>query len=401
METSEGRSPSKSQPGSFPVRLGAGGVILVLFVITMSVVSLRRSWNNHQERAAATTQNLALVLDRYVSDTFSKADLAIWAVKDELERTDRIPNNQGAMNAFIQRQLERSPGVVAIRTTNALGVIEHGTGQDTGSGISVADREYFARLRDAPGAVSVISKPVMGRVVGQWIVVLARRLERPGRGFAGVVYAVVPLDQFARAFSDLDVGPHGSVSLRDLESGLVVRHPKPSTAGTDVGQKLVSAGYLAFARSGQPMATYRALTPFDRVQRMFSVRRVAGQPFILVVGLAEQDYLTGWRTEMYQQLTGLLLFICLTLAASLLIQRTWSRQQATQRDLERLLAEVKTLGGLLPICSVCKKIRDDKGYWNQIESYLRDRTDAEFTHGICPECAAEYFPKSSRPRART
>ena len=63
-----------------------------------------------------------------------------------------------------------------------------------------------------------------------------------------------------------------------------------------------------------------------------------------------------------------------------------------QRDqLERALSRIKTLSGLLPICSNCKKIRDDKGYWNQIEVYIRDRSDADFTHGICPECAKKYF----------
>lgn len=61
-------------------------------------------------------------------------------------------------------------------------------------------------------------------------------------------------------------------------------------------------------------------------------------------------------------------------------------------DLKKTLSEVKTLRGFLPICSNCKKIRDDKGYWNQIESYIRDRSDAEFSHGICPECAKKLYP---------
>ena len=61
-------------------------------------------------------------------------------------------------------------------------------------------------------------------------------------------------------------------------------------------------------------------------------------------------------------------------------------------ELQKTLSEVKTLRGFLPICSNCKNIRDDKGYWNQIESYIRDRSDAEFSHGICPECANKLYP---------
>ena len=62
-------------------------------------------------------------------------------------------------------------------------------------------------------------------------------------------------------------------------------------------------------------------------------------------------------------------------------------------ELQDALAEVKTLSGLLPICSSCKKIRDDKGYWNQIEAYIRDHSEAEFSHSICPECAKKLYPE--------
>lgn len=74
-------------------------------------------------------------------------------------------------------------------------------------------------------------------------------------------------------------------------------------------------------------------------------------------------------------------------------------RKATDRGKERLimelqaaLAKVKRLSGLLPICSYCKKIRDDKGYWNQIESYMRSHADVEFSHGICEECARKNHP---------
>ena len=64
-------------------------------------------------------------------------------------------------------------------------------------------------------------------------------------------------------------------------------------------------------------------------------------------------------------------------------------------NLQHALTEVKTLSGLLPICAHCKKIRDDHGYWNQIETYMAKRTDVEFTHGICPSCAAKFFPEAA------
>lgn len=62
-------------------------------------------------------------------------------------------------------------------------------------------------------------------------------------------------------------------------------------------------------------------------------------------------------------------------------------------ELREALASIKTLSGLLPICSSCKKIRDDKGYWNLLETYIETHTEADFTHGICPECAQRLYPE--------
>ena len=61
-------------------------------------------------------------------------------------------------------------------------------------------------------------------------------------------------------------------------------------------------------------------------------------------------------------------------------------------ELKDALSKVKTLSGLLPICSSCKKVRDDKGYWNQIEEYIQKHSDADFTHSICPHCAEQIYP---------
>jgi hypothetical protein len=75
-------------------------------------------------------------------------------------------------------------------------------------------------------------------------------------------------------------------------------------------------------------------------------------------------------------------------------------QAALIVKLQDALANIKTLKGLLPICASCKKIRDDKGYWSQIEVYVRDHSDAEFSHGLCPECAKKYFDQLSSLKAK-
>ncbi len=83
----------------------------------------------------------------------------------------------------------------------------------------------------------------------------------------------------------------------------------------------------------------------------------------------------------------------------LLIASDITEMKESQEERERLvhelqdaLAHVKQLSGLLPICSMCKKIRDDGGYWQEIDRYVRDHSDAQFSHGICPDCLREYYP---------
>lgn len=68
--------------------------------------------------------------------------------------------------------------------------------------------------------------------------------------------------------------------------------------------------------------------------------------------------------------------------------------------LQKALAEIKTLHGILPICSVCKKIRDDSGSWTQMEWYIREHSEAEFSHGYCPECAQKFREELMQFKAR-
>ena len=72
------------------------------------------------------------------------------------------------------------------------------------------------------------------------------------------------------------------------------------------------------------------------------------------------------------------------------------------RELEEALSRVKTLQGLLPICSYCKKIRNDHNYWQQVEGYISDHSEAQFSHGICPECYAQFVqPELDRLHGHT
>lgn len=77
---------------------------------------------------------------------------------------------------------------------------------------------------------------------------------------------------------------------------------------------------------------------------------------------------------------------------NLLLTEKMQLLNQTNSELQSAMTEIKTLTGMLPICAACKKVRDDQGYWNQIESYIGERSDAVFSHSICPACAQKLYP---------
>lgn len=97
--------------------------------------------------------------------------------------------------------------------------------------------------------------------------------------------------------------------------------------------------------------------------------------------------------ERIEDSTGQMLFVLIMVEDISERRRAVEEREKLIAELTDALANVKTLRGLIPICASCKKIRDDKGYWSQVEVYVRDRSDAEFSHGMCPDCMKKFYGK--------
>lgn len=120
-------------------------------------------------------------------------------------------------------------------------------------------------------------------------------------------------------------------------------------------------------------------------------------PVIVLTGLADEEIgaeavRAGAQDYLFkEEVTGSLLVRSILYAIErkkMMVEREKLRQ-----ELEDALDKVKLLSGFLPICCSCKKIRDDKGYWQQIEMYISNHSDVEFSHGICEDCAKKLYPE--------
>ncbi len=362
-------------------------LVLNLFVLCLSVVALRQNHRQARASAATTARNLTQVLERDLRGDIQRIDLALFTLRQEMLRQMSAGGLQeGAVNAYIAKLFTQFPELSSIRTANAEGRIDHGIGIRPGASFSLADRAYFMDARQNPDSRLKISAPLVGLTSGEWVVIFSRRLDLPDGRFAGVAYAAITLGQLTRSLSLIDVGSHGTVTLRGADLGIYAKFPPVPSLGNVIGRKDASPTLQDLLRQGQAAGVYTARGGFDGVERTFCYMKVGDLPLILHVGLASEDYLAQWRSLVreYSVFLGLLLLISSGLA--------WLLQHTLRREQESALQEVKELQGLLPICASCKNIRDDAGYWNQIESYVQAHSSATFTHGICPDCMARMYP---------
>ena len=105
------------------------------------------------------------------------------------------------------------------------------------------------------------------------------------------------------------------------------------------------------------------------------------------------DHETEDLAERLEYIITSSVFVCIALIVPLwVIIRDISRLEKTTARLQEALDNIKTLEGLLPMCANCKSIRDDGGYWQQVEVYIRDHSEAKLSHSICPDCATKLYP---------
>jgi len=161
--------------------------------------------------------------------------------------------------------------------------------------------------------------------------------------------------------------PARSTYLQIVESvpGRVVMAPPGEASNADAGRLAGVSGAWALTPSG----------------RGFTLRIADSAGTLGILEL--EDVAVPASLTHYVNLALGLVHVC---GLAIRNARTYERLGQTLADLQKALAEVKTLRGILPICASCKRIRDDAGAWSQVEVYVSEHTNAEFSHGICPEC---------------
>ncbi|MBF0559844.1 MAG: PAS domain S-box protein [Nitrospirae bacterium] len=334
-------SNSALLPSVFIKKLVIVVLLINLFVIALVGLALRQSRIQYDQRAAISTQNMSHVLEQYIADTIDKIDLALFAVADEVARQRSIGYiDKKAVNSYISRIFSRLPFLNAIRLANAQGEIVYGadtTGEAAKRSTIISDRDYFKHLRNDPNAGLVISKPVQARITGKWVIIFARRLNRPDGSFDGAVWAAIEVEHFHKTFAKLDIGRNGVISFRDSEMGLIARHPEIKVSGVSVGQTKVSQELLEQVKTGKTYGTYYTPTGSDNIARTVSFRKIGSYPLYVIVGLASSEYLADWGKDAIKMSLLTALFSLITALSSWLFYRDLTRRRQAEEEYRTII----------------------------------------------------------------
>lgn len=374
--------------------LSAGIFAVNITVIALVVVSLRISYSYNVRLADVSSYNITETLQLYLVEKFRQIDLTLLAVGDGMENRLREGGlERSVITPMLNVHLARLPEADGLRVTDSRGVIRYGTAIPAEKALlSVADREYFAALKSGKAEGMVLSKPVAGKIVGKSVIVFARRYRNPDGSFAGIVYATFTIDFFFRKLSSLDIGDTGVVTIFDGDRVLYVRCSRLAPNDNGNGGVLSDPLVEGFIADGREKALFHTVSVIDGVNRFFSFRKIPVYGLYVTAGLGTDSFLYPWVRSSLLIVIPSAVLVLLSFVLFRRIRRTWKDLETCNRSLQDAMQKVRTLSGLLPICASCKRIRDDRGYWNQIESYIVDHTEADFSHSLCPDCAAKLYP---------
>ncbi|MBF0466036.1 MAG: PAS domain-containing protein [Nitrospirae bacterium] len=266
-----------------------------LFVATSGVVYLRYSKHQAEQRAAPASQNISLVLERYLNGFIGKIDIILIDISDEISnmlRNGAIDSKE--LTSFLTQYQRYLPEIETLTIADAHGIV---TGKPQEAKINISDRDFFIAAQSSPKGTLIISKPMFVPFSKKWILTLARHINNPDGTFGGIVYANIALEHLIKVFATIDIGPHSGISLRDNEMAIIARYPQSKVAGSDIGNKILSPEFKRLLETGQTSGTFFTPTSFDNISKYVSYKKIAGYPLYITIGIASEDYLKEWKHE--------------------------------------------------------------------------------------------------------
>ena len=289
---------------------------------------LKVSRDTEYEAMNRDAGNVSRLLERHLSASVEKIDVVLrdTAADYATAMVSADGPDRAAANRDLLRRMESIPEAQALslRVIDAEGAVRWSAADNSAlPNVHVGDRTYFQRQKNDPGAGLVISEPLLSRFLGKWVMTLSRRLPSSDGRFVGVVQAAIRADHIQSLFESLNLGLHASVALYDTEMRLVARHPvSPEQLGKTYPLSHIIEGLAA----GHETGIYSVVSRVDGVQRDYTYRKLKNLPFVVLIGLAPEDFLAAWwRKAVFYAVS--LLAMTVELAALAWLARKFSQDR--------------------------------------------------------------------------
>jgi PAS domain S-box-containing protein len=305
-------------------------VIATNLIVAISLIAwLDYSRGRYHQTAKENAQNVAQAVEISLTSILKSIDISLLGISKEISlcldqrgcpSKERILENFGANQTEVQGYLLTDPtGLVINRYSKKADF--------TRVRLDLSGRPYFKEMQAKPELGLIISDPHISPATGQWVISMARPVINKEGKFAGAIIASVDLDYLQKQFEKVNLGPHGAMSIRDAQMGVILRFPETKGIGTNIGAKNISPPLAALIKEGATHGAYIATTPLDNVERTVVFTRSETYPVFVNVGLASNDYLRPWNTELWVAAALQLLNLVLTILAGRHLYKLYSEQE--------------------------------------------------------------------------
>jgi len=397
-----------------------GLVILLAFLVVgiilgLTVSSLYREKRSSLQAAKMKTSAQAQLLGESAASVLYDVDLILLATKHLLENdTVQEGTFPQRIETFIQSQLIFLPQVTGMAFLSTNGELLYSSGKWKESALPslVAHRDEWLEL-----FVGTTHKGADARII------LSRRMENQAGEFIGVLAAEIAPHFFYKKYENYLSIDVAAIVLFDITGAVL-----SGWYSDRKGQHSFAGDLLQDVPLFSPLTNVLPLTGglqvYEDSESIIATSQLPNFPLNIAVASNKEIIFADWQAATRQNLAilaiGALLAGAATVLAWLHRKKRWQAENQLRlhqlhleemviertrkisfmnkelarknEDLHQAMAEIKTLSSFLPICSHCKKIRDDQGYWSQVEEYIGSQTGTQFSHSICPGCAAIHYP---------
>ncbi len=306
------------------------GCAVVALFLGVLVSEILREYERSLERATATSQNLAAVLEHHTTQTIEIVDDGLGHLIDYMDAIRGSPRLDPKLRSMLRRSVMDMSFVHRIVVTNESGEILQDSLEHPALPANIAGETYFAFPRDYASAGIYISAPFKSPDNGRWSIAMSRRLEATAREFAGVIVAFVDLGYFQRIYDTLNIGEHGLIQLFKRDGTTLIREPFRGDLYEQKAADLAAfRSLMQWTRNG---TTTIALPP-DGIERIVSYRTVPRRPLVVAVGLSRAEALAQWRGDVQMRVVLALIIITAVTLLMLLLLRSLARREATETAL--------------------------------------------------------------------